>query len=107
MIVAEVEVTCKACGRVVHVAVPDVLVQVDADTDPNGRLIVDCPLCGEVSLVEICLRTVASLLLAGAAHVQRLRTNRDEAGSSAEFTAEDWCTWHDLLRTVSTVAPWE
>jgi hypothetical protein len=106
MIAAEVELACKVCGRTVQVPASDLMVQVDADEDQTGRLILDCPSCGDISMVEVCLRTVATLLLAGAVHVKRLRAGGDTTECSA-FTAEEVCCWHDLLRQVHTVAPWE
>jgi hypothetical protein len=110
MIAAEIELACGVCGRTVQVPVTDLLVQVDADADPTGRLILDCPSCGDISMVEVCLRTVATLLLAGAVHVQHLRTAAAADGGTpagSTFTAEDVCRWHALLRQVQTVEPWE
>jgi hypothetical protein len=107
---AEVELTCEVCGQSVQLPASELLVQVDVDADPTGQLILDCPSCGDISMVEVCLRTVATLLLAGAVHVQHLRAGAADRSDTAEgsaFTAEDVCFWHDLLRQVHTVAPWE
>jgi hypothetical protein len=109
-VIAVVEMVCDACGCTTTLPASDLLVQVDADEDPTGRVILDCPSCGDMSTIEICLRTVATLLLAGAVHVQRLRREgplADDRPKRARFTVEDVCTWHDLLRHVQSVAPWE
>jgi hypothetical protein len=108
MIFAEVELTCGACGQSVHLPVSELLVQVDADADPTGLLIVDCPSCEDISLVEVCLRTVATLLLAGAVHVQPLPASApDHTADASAFTLEDVCSWRDLLHQVHSVEPWE
>jgi len=109
-VIAVVEVVCDACGCTATLPASDLLVQIDADADPTGRVILDCPSCGDMSTIEICLRTVATLLLGGAVHVQRSRVENflgDDSPKGAPFTVEDVCTWHDLLRRVQSVAPWE
>jgi hypothetical protein len=109
-VIAVVEMVCAACGCTATLPASDLLVQVDADEDRTGCVILDCPSCGDMSTIEVCLRTVAALLLAGAVHIQRLRMENfmgDDTPESAPFTVEDLTTWHDVLRRVESVAPWE
>jgi len=109
-VITVVELICPACGRTATLSASELLVQLDTDEEPTGRVVLDCPSCGDMSTIEVCLRTVATLLLAGAVHVQRLRVERiagDDSPGKGPFTVEDVCTWHDVLRQVESVAPWD
>jgi hypothetical protein len=105
-----VELVCVSCGGSAEIAATELLVQMESDSDSSAVLVFDCPCCGDIGVVEICLCTVAALLLAGASPVHGLTGVSSGSGPSpgdVPFTAQDLRTWRKVLRDLDSVAPWE
>jgi len=105
-----IEVVCAECGKTANLPVADLLVRFETDTGETDCLMFDCPACATMITVAIRQRTAATLLLAGAVEVPA-RGSGDRICRNGQptnpFTAEDVRAWHELLREVETVAPWE
>jgi len=104
-----VELTCGECAKLIEVTLEATVMHVEAEIDTVAELLFQCPECNacDISIVQDGLE----LLIAAGAFPLTLNEPQmdecDKAPPGPRFDWDDLLDWHEGLRNVVSVAPWE
>jgi hypothetical protein len=106
----DILMNCPRCEAEITVDMDHAVIRVDVEPRAYAELVYCCPACRRPSVSGINGDLLSKLLLVGVRPlvIGEPRLDRsDLPPDGPPFTREDLLTWHEQLRRVESVCPWE